>query len=229
MATAKISKKAINQDEFIEGVFDFGEWLEKNWKQVAIGIGAVVVVAFAVLAWRGMRESAAEEANRLLSAGLSAYAPAAGADGATPEPRYTEALTSFEQAEKKGSGRIADVARMFRARTLIALKRPAEAVPLLEGLISNGHAGLAGEAKASLSEAVEATGNFDRAASLLQELAAGGKDSAYPPDAALLALGELRERQGRKDEAKKVYDDLIAKYPQSAFANEAKQHTGAPQ
>ena len=30
MATAKISKKAMSQDEFIEGMFDFGEWLEKN-------------------------------------------------------------------------------------------------------------------------------------------------------------------------------------------------------
>jgi predicted negative regulator of RcsB-dependent stress response len=227
MATAKISKKAINQDEFIEGVFDFGEWLEKNWKQVAIGIGVVVALALAVIGWRGMREKAAEEANRLLSAGMSAYAPTTGTDGQAPAPRYSEALSSFEQAEKKGSGRIADVARMFRGRTLIALNRPAEAVPLLESLTGNSHAGLAAEAKLSLAEAVEATGNFDRAASLLQEVASAGKDAAYPPEAAMLLLASLRERQGKPDEAKRVYDDLIAKYPQSAFANEARQRTGA--
>jgi hypothetical protein len=227
MATAKISKKAMAQDEFIEGVFDFGEWLEVHWRRVAIGLSVMIGAVLLAIAWNSMRESAAEEANHLLAQGIAAAAPTAGADGQTPAPRYAEALPLFEQAASKGSGRIADVARLFRARALLGLGRAAEAVPVLEGLAANGNESLAAESKVSLAEAVEATGNADRAATLLTELASVEKNPSYPKDAALLLLANLRERQGKKDEAKKVYDDLIAKFPQSAFVADAKERSGA--
>ena len=44
----------MTQDEFIEGVFDFGEWLETNWRRVAIGIGVVVALILAAVAWSAM-------------------------------------------------------------------------------------------------------------------------------------------------------------------------------
>ena len=40
MATAKLTRKDMAQDEFIDGVFDFGEWLEVHWRRVALGLGA---------------------------------------------------------------------------------------------------------------------------------------------------------------------------------------------
>jgi len=225
MATSKITKKDMAQDEFIEGVFDFGEWLEANWRTVALGLGGVVAVVLAGLAWNTMRESAVEEANGLLAKGMAAYAPSPGADGQPAAPRYTEALPLFEQAANKGSGNIKGVAGLFRARTLLALGRAGEAVPVLEGLAASGNEGLAATAKVSLAEAVEATGNAERAATLLQELTAPVKAS-YPADAALSLLGHLRERQGKKDDAKRAYDDLVAKYPQSPFATEARTRSG---
>jgi tetratricopeptide (TPR) repeat protein len=229
MATAKITKKALSQDDFIEGVFDFGEWLEVHWKRVAIGLGAMVGLVLLGVAWSSMRDSAAEESNRLLALGIDAYAPAAAADGQTPAPRYTEALTLFEQAASSGaSGRIGDVAQLFRARTLLSLGRPGEAVPVLEQLTTNANEGLAAEAKVSLAEAVEASGNPERAATLLQEVATPAGKASYPADAALLLLASLHERQGKKAEAKKAYDDLIAKFPQSPFAAEARQRVGQP-
>src|SRR5258706_9200853 len=138
MATVKITKKEMAQDEFIEGVFDFGEWLEVHWMKVAIGVGSAVVVVLAGIAWNASRESSADEANRLLSSGMDAYAPAAGAAGQAAAPRYSEALALFDQAATQaGSHAVADVARLFKARTLIALSRGPEAVPVLEGLVSS--------------------------------------------------------------------------------------------
>jgi hypothetical protein len=228
MATVKITKKEMAQDEFIDGMFDFGEWLEVHWMRVAIGVGTAVVVVLAGIAWNASREKSAEEANRLLASGMDAYAPAAGAGGQTPAPRYAEALTLFEQTERQGGARgVADVARLFRARTLIALSRGPEAVPVLEGLVSSRNEALATEAKVVLAEAVEAAGNPDRAAGLLQEVASPPKGGYYPPDAALLLLGGLRERQGKKDDAKRVYDDLLERFPQSPFAADARQRTTA--
>jgi len=227
MATAKITKKSMAQDEFIEGVFDFGEWLEVHWRRVAIGLGVAIALVLAGIAWNSMRESATAEANRLLASGLEAYEPKSGDAGPATAPRYTEALSFFEQAEKRGgSGALPDVARLFRARTLLALSRSAEAVPVLQGLTGSGNTTIAAEAKIALAEAAEATGDAERGAALLNEVATAEKP-AYPQDAALLLLGGLRERQGKKDEAKKAYDDLLAKFPQSAFATDAKQRSTA--
>ena len=226
MATAKITKKDMKQDEFIEGVFDFGDWLEVHWKRVAIGIGAAVAVVLLIVAWSATRERSSQEANRLLASGIGAFSPAAGADGQTPAPRYAEALALFEQAAASGGSRtIGDVARLFRARTLIALSRSPEAVPELERLVTGPDKGLDAEAKVALAEALEATANPDRAAKLLEELASAGKGASYPQDAALLLLGGLRERQGKADDARRVYADLISRYPQSPFAADAKQRT----
>ena len=232
MATVKITKKQMAQDEFIEGVFDFGAWLEVHWRRVAIGLGVAVAVVLAGIAWNASREKSAEEANRLLASGMEAYAPTAAAGGQAPAPapapRYAEALTLFEQAASRaGSRSVAEVARLFQARTLVALSRASEAVPVLEGLVSSRSEAIAVEAKLVLAEAAEAAGNPDRAASLLQEVASPSKTGYYPPDAALLLLGGLRERQGKKDEAKRVYDDLIARFPQGQFAADARQRSSA--
>jgi tetratricopeptide (TPR) repeat protein len=227
MATAKITKKEMAQDEFIEGMFDFGEWLEVHWRRVAIGLGTAVVVVLAGVAWNASREKSAEAANRLLASGLEAYAPSTPASGQAPAPRYDFALTQFEQAANSGGKGVADVARLFRARTLIALGRAPEAVPVLEGLVSSRSEAIATEAKLALAEATEAAGNPDRAATLLQEIASPAKAGIYPPDAAMLLLGGLRERQGKKDDAKRVYDDLLVRFPQSPFAADARQRSTA--
>jgi tetratricopeptide (TPR) repeat protein len=228
MATAKITKKQMSQDEFIEGMFDFGEWLEVHWRRVAMGLGAAVVVVLAGIAWNASREKSAEAANRWLASGLEAYAPSSPASGQALAPRYDFALTQFEQAANSGGSQgVGDVARLFRARTLIALSRAPEAVPVLEGLVSNRSEAIATEAKLALAEATEAAGNPDRAASLLQEVASPAKAGTYPPDAAMLLLGGLRERQGKKDDAKRIYDDLLVRFPQSPFAADARQRSAA--
>jgi tetratricopeptide (TPR) repeat protein len=226
MATVKITKKNMAQDEFIDGVFDFGQWLEVHWRRVAIGIGAAVALVLLGVAWNAMRERSADETNRLLASGIEAYSPATGADGQTPAPRYPEALALFEQAASQGGSQtVGDVAQLFRARTLMVLSRGPEAVPILEGLVSGRNEGLAAEAKVSLAEAVEAAGSPDRAVALLQEVASPAKGASYPQDAALLLIGGVRERQGKKEEAKRVYDDLLARFPQSPFAADARQRT----
>lgn len=223
MATAKITKKDMQQDEFIEGVFDFGEWLEVHWKRVALGIGAAIAIVLLVVAWSTMRERSSQEANRQLVAGIEAFSPSAGEDGQTAAPRYAEALTLFEQAAASGGSQpIGDVARLFRARTLIALSRGAEAIPVLEALVSSRDKSLGAEAKVVLAEASEASGNPERAAKLLDELASAAKGASYPQDAALMLLGGLHERQGKTADAKRVYSDLVARYPQSPFAADAK-------
>ena len=139
--TTKLTKKSMEQDEFIERVFDLGEWLEANWRAVAVGAGAVVAVALLMMGWMAMRERGAGEANDLLAKGMRAYQPAPGADGRAPAPNFAEALTLFEQAAgKAGSGALGDVARLYQARTLIAMGRASEATPVLEPVARSSQA-----------------------------------------------------------------------------------------
>ncbi len=224
MATAKISKKDMAQDDFIEGVFDFGEWLEAHWQRVAIGIGAAIAVVLLGLGWNTIRENASQDANRLLAQGIDAFSPQAPQGGAAaPAPRYAEALGFFEQAATRGgSGGVGDAARLFQGRTLTAMNRAAEAAPILEKLSGSGNESMAAAAKIALAEAVEATGNPERAATLLQEVASKTTAAPYPPDSVLMLLAGVRERQGKTDEAKRVYDDLATRFPQSSLAADAK-------
>jgi tetratricopeptide (TPR) repeat protein len=223
MATTKISRKEMQQDEFIESVFDLGNWLEVHWRRVAIGASAAVAVILIGYAWLSMRELSAAQANELLAQGLSAFSPAPGADGQAAAPRYADALPLFEQSAAKAGGQpVGLVARLYRGRTLIALGRTAEAAPVLESVASSGNERLAAQAKISMAEAASAAKDYDRAATLLQEVATS-MSGAFPPDGALMLLAGVREEEGKNGEAKRVYDDLVARYPQGAFAAEARQ------
>jgi tetratricopeptide (TPR) repeat protein len=225
MATTKISKKDMQQDEFIETVFDLGDWLEAHWRRVAMAAGAVVAVIVIGYAWFAWQESRSLEANDILAQGMQAFSPAPGADGKAPSPDYAKALTLFEQAAAKaGSQPVGLVAQLYRGRTLIAMGRASEATPVLDAVASSGNARLAAQAKVSQAEAAAAAKDYDRAATLLQGLAAA-TDGAFPPDAALMLLAGVREQQGKRGEAKKTYDDIVARFPQSAFAGEARQRS----
>jgi TolA-binding protein len=220
--TTKIGKKDLQQDEFLENMFDLGEWLEAHWKRVAAVAGGVLALVLLGIAWNGLRERTADEANALLGRGMDAYDPAPGADGKAPAPRYADALPLFEQAAAKaGSSVVGDVARFYRGRTLMALGRAPEAISVLEGVSASSNAALATQAKVALAQALAAGGNTDRAATILNEIAAAPA-GIYPPAAAALALADLRAAQGKKAEAKKGYEDVVSRFPESPFAGQAR-------
>lgn len=228
MAAAKISKKQLQSDEFLDTVFDLGEWLEQNWRPVAWAAGAVLLAVALGVAWMNWREHQEAAANDLLAQGLAALQPTAGVDGKVPAADPSKALGLFEQAAgKAGSTAVGDVARFYHARALMALGRPADAAPILERETKAANPYLAGQAKASLAEALEAQGKDDRAAAILTELAAAS-DGAFPPDAALASLVELDVRRGKKAEASKTYDDMLARFPDSPFTESARKTVGAP-
>ena len=223
MATTKrINRKELGQDEFIERVFDLGEWLETNWKQAAMGAGAVVLVVLVGVAWNAWRGRTLVQANVALGQGLDLYEPPRGADGNAPAPKLAEAHTAFQKAASLGGSRtVGDIARYYDALTLTAMGKGAEATPVLEKLASGGTP-IAAQAKVALANALAAKGDYDRAVALLQEVA-GLTGAGFPPDAAISMAAALRARQGKNDEARKMYEDLLSRYPQSPLAQEARQ------
>jgi TolA-binding protein len=221
----KISRKDLKHDELVEAAFDLGEWIQKHRRNLLIGGGAavaVLVIAGAWLAWSAKSEAAAKEA---FAEGLRLYGATDSRTSVAQAPKaadYPGALAAFEKAARSGgSSSVGRVAELYRGATLLRMGRAGEAAPVLEEAArSLDDRRASNSAKALLAQAYEASGSDDRAATVLRELATD--KSGYPADLALLDLARLLRKQGKLDEARQALQDLLARYPQSERAVEAR-------
>jgi tetratricopeptide (TPR) repeat protein len=234
----KVSREKIRyglkHDEFVETAFDIGTWIEENWKKVATGVGAIVVIGLAVMAFLSWRSHRLEEASRLFGEGFVIYDEASRESGLDAlgletdrSAKYDEALTKFDEAKSKaGSTRLADVAEMYRGIVLLKSGNASEAVPILEEITAGGvEPLLAGTARANLAEAYAATGRKDQAIEQWKKIA-DDPESYFPADIALLNAGRMLEAQGRTDESRQALRDLIDRFPESQAASTARELLG---
>jgi len=118
------------------------------------------------------------------------------------------------------------LARLFRSRTLIALlTRLRKPFPFSTGLIASRNEALAVEAKIALAEAAEATGNPDRAAGLLQGSGSPTRVATTLRIARCFCSEVFARGTGKKEEAKRAYDELLTAIPAKPFAADARQRT----
>jgi predicted negative regulator of RcsB-dependent stress response len=217
----KITRKELKHDEFVEAGLDVGEWLEENWRTVALAAGGALVVALLFVGWSWWGDRRQARAERLAAEGFTLL------DAATADP--AAAAAKFEEAQGVAGGSpLGEVARTYRGIALLRAGRAAEAVPLLEEASgATDDPVLRGTAKALLAEALDAAGNADRAAEVYRGLADVPTPS-FPPELALVRLGEVRARQGRMDDARGAWQDVVARYPESPYAALAGQLLSQP-
>lgn len=229
MATRITRKELLKKDDaFTEAGHDAQEWIEENWRRVAAVGGAILALMLLIALWSWWSGRQAADAGRLLAQGLELYRPAAqspapGQPARPGAPRYAEALPLFEKAAGIGSaGGAATVATFYQGATLLQLGRAQEAVPLLDKVISGTQDdALRDSASLVLAQALDAAGQTDRAATVLDELSRK-VGAVVPPDVALLRLGSIRLKQGKTDDARRAWQDVLARYPDSASAADAR-------
>lgn len=220
----KISRKELlKDDQFIERAPDFIDWLEQNKTLIirtAVGVLVIVLAGGAWSIWSNHRRDAAAA---LFVEGQAAYRPRTATGAAPPAPKLDAALAAFEQAATRGGNSgVGVTASFYRANVLLQLGRPKEAVPVLESVVSAAPTpALEAAARAVLANAYESAGEPDKAAETYTQLAAD-PDGIYPAEAALMSLASVREGQGKTEEAKQAYRDVLAKFAESAAAAEAK-------
>jgi len=224
---ARISRKELKRDEFIEATKDAENWLEENWRLVLQIVGVVVVVAIVVGGWFWYAKASQAKAATLLAGAMKTY-QAAETGGFVDTAALESALKEFETASGKG-GRapVGLVAEYYRGVTLHRLGRDDEAIVALEKVAdhSGASASLSGAASAVLAEVYAARGEQERAIAVLQGLI-DAETPTYPVDQALLEMADLHEAAGDRALAKEIWQRVVDEFPAGGAAIEARERLG---
>ena len=219
----RISRKELKQqDEFVEVGFDLLEWVEKHRPTVlAVGGGFLALVALVGL-WTGISRMRQSGAEKTLHEGLSLDGKA-GQPGA-PADALEQARKKF--AEAKGGTPAGEVAAFYEGAAMLRQGKAKEAAPLLEKAADAADTRtVMDSARAMAAEAYEEAGDLEKAASVWRALA-DDPGAVYPPDMALLRLGDVKSRQGKTEEATAAWREALARAPQGPAATEAQQRLG---
>lgn len=221
---ARISRKDLKTDEFVDAAVDASAFLERHWRPIVGGIIAVAVLGMATIGWSTWARQRDARLEDRLGQGLSRFTEAERAGGTSDG--YQAALVIFdevlEQASTSPSGRIA---RYYRGAALHRLGRHDEAAAELTQVGSAGGSPdtLGTSARVLLVEVYREAG---RTADALATLAVLESDPLFPPEEALLRQGWVHASAGNMDEARRSWQRLLDQFPQSPAAAEVTKILG---
>lgn len=243
-------KQLKNPDQFVSFWTRLAGLISAN-RRAVIGISVATVLAIAVV-WGGTAffDGRAARASEALSrieriatapllpaAGEAAKPPMAPPPPASDVPQFKTEKERLEAALKDaeayvashGNSRLGDEALLIKARLLLSLDKPAEAIALYERLMGGGldprYRFLAHE---GLAYAHEASGQLDKAIATFGKLAddaqaAGG----FYRDRALFNKARLLETKGNPKEAEKLLREILEKSPTTTLRDEINDRLAA--
>jgi tetratricopeptide (TPR) repeat protein len=211
----KLHAKDLKRDEFIESLGELWgpafHWLQVNKNAIIYGSGAVLLGLLAIGVFGSMMERGERQAQAALGFALDqlAEAESAAADDTVAGPSWGDVQASFEAVADEHGGTSGAIAKHYVG-------------------VAQLRAGDAAGAVATLSEAAEATNSPWQTSLTLSVLAAAQEQAGdaaaaeatlnrlreegsvgYPADAAAMDLARFYERQGRLDEARSLYAELV--------------------
>jgi TolA-binding protein len=236
----------LKENELAHSLDRVREQFEGHKNQV-VGVAiliAVIVVAVAGYVWyrqhiEGTSRALLASAMAIEQAQVTPPTPPAAAAAGQPVPppaplgsfaseqaKLTVALPRFmEAAETYPSTSSGIAARYQAAACLLRLGRPTEAIDRYREVIERDGKGLYGEmARMGLGEAQIVAGQYDAAITSYREMVSG---SSMPTDAVLMQLGRACAKAGKKTEAEQAFKRIMDEFPQSQYAQAAKQELDA--
>jgi TolA-binding protein len=230
----------LKENEFARTVAHARDVLETRKRDISVVVLVVVVALVAAGGYFWWHHSRNANADRALAAAIAVYeapvvplsAPAPGSPAPLPQPgTYTTeeaklqaALPKFiEAADRYPSTEQGIAARFHAAAILAGLGRSAEAEQRYQEVVDKaGRSIYARTAKLGLANVQVAQGKYDNAINIYTELSRDG-DAQLPVDSILLQLGRAYARAGRKEEAVRAFNRLVAEFPQSLYAADARR------
>jgi len=228
-------RQQIKQDEFATSLEQAVAWVAAHRDEVRIGVGVAVVLGAAFLALGYFQSQRTREADRAFAEAMAAFdAPVAaeqqpGADRptgqvfATDEDRYKTAAAAFEGVVRRyGSLDVGDRARYYAALSRVELGQYGDAEKALRELQSRGQGLLPDLARLALAELYRRSGETDKAVEAYRSVVTD-PETTLARDTAMRELAGTLEDAHRYAEAREAYEQLLAEFPASVYASEARQ------
>jgi tetratricopeptide (TPR) repeat protein len=239
----RTERRHLKENDLAHSLASARELIEPRRKQI---LGAIVVIVLLVVAVFGvtiMRQRSQSRGQDLLAQAMVALnarvvpataakpgdLPAAaqfGATGtfATEEAKLNAALPKLKAAADAYPDTEAGItARYHLAGALASLGRNAEAIAEYENVEKRGGRNtLYGRmARLGKAETQARAGQLDAAIATWKEVA-GDTSSEVPQDAILIELARAYVQKGNTDEAKKTFNEIVEKHPESPYLSEAR-------
>ena len=224
----------LKEDKFLLTVDSARDFFLSKQKQILMVLGVTAAVLLAVLGGRYYLAQQDESAKDQLSAALRIYhgtvlgsaptGPAGSAEPvfATSTEKYEKALAELQKVAAQHPSRPAGkIAKYYAGLSLRELNKTSDAIATLEAL-SKDASDFGVLAQRALVSIYEGSGNLTKAAEVCQQLSQS-KSAVVPKSETLMQLAQLYERQNKKSEATKIYQQLVKDFPGTSTMTEAEQ------
>jgi TolA-binding protein len=229
-------RKHLKENEFATRAAWVAEQVTTNRSRLLTIAGIIVALAAVVGGYFYMQRQSADRASAMLGAAFiinqSPVAPPSTVPGATQPPgtfpteaaRAEAAIAALQKViDAYPSSETGTAARYYLGATLLSIKRAAEAERAFTDAIAKGGSSLYAEmAKLGQVEAMAAQQRYDDAIKVLTDLSAQ-RTTRLPIDGVLMELARVCRKAGKTQEARAAFKRVVDEFPESTYANEARQ------
>ncbi|HEX6863141.1 MAG TPA: tetratricopeptide repeat protein [Thermoanaerobaculia bacterium] len=231
----RLTRQDMKRNELSTALGKGYDYAESHGRTILMAAGAVLALALLAGLFYMYRNSQAEKANTALAKAIEVYQ--APIDPAAPKPddpvnptfadeaaRQTRAKALFQELyEQHGSTVAGDVASVYLAQIAMAENQPERARELWSAFLDEHEEHLlAGQTRVNLLRLDRSQGKGEEVVQTLTAML----DEAEPPlpmDVILSELASTQEQLGKKQEAVQSYQRILDEFPQSPYAQEARQ------
>jgi TolA-binding protein len=207
-------------DELISRGQEIWLWATEKPKQAASVVGGVVGAVLLVLLSLYLVESAEERRLDKVSSSINTFL----AEGRSEAERAVILEKLQKQADQYSRFQVGGEARYFLAGALARKGEFAAATEAYQQVMQDfsSNANLANSAALGLAYTYRLMGEEEKALETFQRLT--GETAAPVPHSQIrLEIGLIYETQGKQEEARSTYRDLLESYPDGSWSQEAQQ------
>ena len=191
-------------------------FIEKNWKKIAIVLGAIIVIVAGVYAYKHYMDGKEKEAQKAIASAQTAFA----------QQQYEQALKG--EGNSKGFLKIIDefsgtetanLAKLYAGLAYAKTDKVDEAIKMLESFSTQDDEMVSPAAIAALGNLYVQKGDNEKGLKTLLKAAEEADNDAVSP-VFLLQAGEIYESLGQNDKAVELYNKIKKQYFRSPLAQE---------